>query len=271
MIINMRVALLLGFFLISTFVFAQTSVIADTVFNQTDHLNQKQGYWKKFYKNGKVAYQGFFKDDKPRGLFLRFHENGVVSARMTFSTCGDTASAILYNTLRREVAKGKYLNTKKHSVWNYFAPDGRLVFTEEFNEGAKNGRFLTYYPNGQVYEQVTWRNNEKNGPTLQYYPDGSIKSTIFYKNGIEQGIIKTYYFGGQERLDGAYENGLKHGRWTLFSAEGEVVNVIIYEMGIAKNHDELVEKETREFEKMLKNVGKIQEPSIEEFLRGTGF
>jgi antitoxin component YwqK of YwqJK toxin-antitoxin module len=261
----------LGFLFVSSIAFAQTTVIADTVFNQTDHLNQKQGYWKKTYRNGKIAYQGYFKDDKPRGAFLRFHENGVVSARMNFSSCGDTSTAILYNTLKREVAKGKYLRTKKHGVWNYFAPDGRLVFTEEFNEGKKNGKFLTYYPNGSVYEQVTWKDNEKNGPTLQYYPDGSFKSTIFYKNGVEDGMIKTFYFGGQVRLEGAYENGLKQGRWSLYSNEGEVVNVIDYEKGVAKNHDELVEKETREFEKLLKNIGKINEPSIDEFVRGMGF
>ena len=43
----------------------------DTIFNQTDQNKLKQGFWKKSYPNGKVAYRGFFKDDKPRGVFKR--------------------------------------------------------------------------------------------------------------------------------------------------------------------------------------------------------
>lgn len=60
--------------LLSTGLSAQQAAVADTVFNQVDNNNLKQGHWKKYYKNGKVAYKGYFKDDKPRGVFLRYHE-----------------------------------------------------------------------------------------------------------------------------------------------------------------------------------------------------
>jgi antitoxin component YwqK of YwqJK toxin-antitoxin module len=266
-----KILILTSILLFSLLGFAQTTAVSDTVFNQTDHLNQKQGYWKKFYRNGKMAYQGFFKDDKPRGAFVRFHETGVVSARLNFSHCGDTATAILYNTLTRRVAEGKYLRTKKHGIWNYFAPDGRLVFTEEFNEGVKNGRFLTYYANGQVFEQVTWKNDEKNGSTVQYYPNGTTKSMVFYKYGLEDGHIRTYYVGGEVRLEGMYSRGVKSDTWRILSPEGKVLNLITYVNGVATNHDELVEKETKELELLLKNAGKIQEPAIEDFVRGMGF
>jgi antitoxin component YwqK of YwqJK toxin-antitoxin module len=247
---------------------AQESTKTDTIFNQIDHLNQKQGYWKKFYKNGKLAYHGFFKNDKPRGTFTRYHENGVISAKLIFSECGDTASTTLFNTLGREVASGTYLRTKKHGVWNYFGRDNSIVFTEEFDEGKKHGKFLTYYPSGQIYEMVSWSNDQKNGSTVQYYPDGKTKSMIFYKEGIADGPIRTYYIGGEVRLEGNYANGLKDGTWKILDPDGKVLNEIEYVQGLATNHDELVEKESRELEELMKNIGKIPEPSIEDFVGG---
>ena len=244
---------------------------ADTVFNQIDHLNRMQGHWKKFYRNGKVAYKGFFRDDKPRGEFIRFHENGVINAKMHFSACGDTAQATLYNTLGRQVAIGKYLKKQKHGVWNYYTPNGNLVFTEEFREGKKHGKFLTYYPTGQVFEQVTWQNDKKNGSTIQYYLNGQAKSMLFYKDGIEEGAVRLYHPDGEFRLEGAYANGLKDGVWKFYGESGKVIKQISYTQGIASNHDELVEKETKELERLLKNICKIQEPSIEQFVGGRGF
>jgi hypothetical protein len=76
--------------------FAETAQ-QDTVFNQVDHLNRRQGHWKKRYKNGEIAYHGFFKDDKPRGDFsvttkMEFYElsspkvNVAIQQRLFSST-----------------------------------------------------------------------------------------------------------------------------------------------------------------------------------------
>ncbi|HPF93125.1 MAG TPA: hypothetical protein PLV65_04280 [Tenuifilaceae bacterium] len=247
---------------------SQETVESDTIFNQVDHLQQKQGHWKKFYRHGSKAYQGFFKDDKPRGEFIRYHENGEVSARLLFTECGDTAQATLYNTVGRKMAAGKYLRTKKHGVWNYFGQLGEVVFTESYDEGKKHGEFITYYPSGEVYEKVTWENDQKNGPTVQFYPDGSTKSLLFYKDGLENGPIKTYYMGGDVRLEGQYANGLKDGIWKLHNPETNEVKQTEYVNGVATNFDELVEKETQELDELIKNIGKISEPTINDFVGG---
>jgi antitoxin component YwqK of YwqJK toxin-antitoxin module len=243
----------------------------DTVFNQIDHLNRMQGHWKKHYRSGKIAYKGFFKDDKPRGNFIRYHENGIVSAKLIFSQCGDTAQASLFSPLGREVAQGKYLRKQKDGVWNYLNSSGAIVFTEEYKEGKKHGKFQNYYPSGQVFEMVTWQNDKKNGSTVQYYLNGQTKSMIFYKDGVEDGPVRLYYPDMEVRLEGNYAKGVKDGVWKFFDEKGKELKVIEYKMGVATNQDELVRKETDELEKLLKNIGKIQEPSIEEFVGGRGF
>lgn len=263
----MRTKVLLLFLLMGTRVFSQGSSSIDTVFNQVDHRQQKQGFWKKSYKNGNLAYRGFFKDDKPRGEFVRYHENSVVSARMQFTECGDTAQVTLFNTVGKEVAKGKYLRTKKHGVWNYYGQNKSIVFTEEYKEGMKHGSFITYYPTGEIYEKISWANDLKNGSTVQYYPDGTTKSMLFYKNGLEDGPIRTYYMNNHVRLEGQYSKGLKEGVWKIYSADNEVIMQAEYSKGVAANFDEMVEKETKELDKLLRNIGKIQEPTVEDFVR----
>lgn len=264
-------AFLLVVFISANSAVAHVSLPSDTVFNQTDSRNLKQGFWKKHYKNGKVAYQGFFKDDKPRGEFLRYHENGRLSARMTFSTCGDTAQTTLFSTDGIELAQGVYLRTKKHGQWLYYGQNKRVVYTESFNQGMKHGTFITYYPNGQVYEEVVWSNDEKHGVARQFYPDGTAKSNLLYKHGLEDGPIQTFYTNGQIRLKGQYVQGLKEGIWQIFSPENKVINRIEYQKGIASNWDELAEKETKELEDLLKNIGKIQDPTIEDFYRAGAY
>lgn len=267
----MRTKALLLFLLIATGVFSQESPSIDTVFNQVDHLHQKQGFWKKSYRNGSLAYKGFFKDDKPRGEFIRYHENGMVSALMLFTECGDTARVTLFNNDGKAMAKGKYLRTKKHGVWNYYGQNKSIVFTEEYNEGMKHGNFITYYPTGEVYEKISWKGDLKNGPTVQYYPGGTTKSMLFYVDGLEDGPIRTYFLNGEVRLEGQYSKGLKEGFWKIYSADNKVIKEYEYSKGIAANFDELVEKETRELDALLKNIGKIQEPTIEDFVRAGGY
>ena len=44
----------------------------DTLINYTDINNMKQGVWRKVYPNGKLAYEGKFRNDKPIGVFNRY-------------------------------------------------------------------------------------------------------------------------------------------------------------------------------------------------------
>ena len=246
--------------------FSQT----DTIFNQTDHLNRMQGHWKKYYKNGNIAYKGFFKDNRPMETLTRYHENGLISTQMIFSQCGDTAQASLYNTLGRMVATGNYVKKLKHGTWNYLNDKKEVVFSEQFKEGKKHGKFTNYFITGEVFEEVNWQNDNKNGATILYFINGQIKSMLFYVDGKENGPIRLYYTDGNFRLKGQYKDGLKDGVWEFYDISGSVTKQISYAMGIASNHDELVDRETKELDLLLKNVGKIQEPSIEDFVRGQG-
>lgn len=244
---------------------------SDTIFNQTDNQGKKQGFWKKRYPNGRVAYQGYFLDNKPRGTFLRYHENGIVRAKLVFSACGDSATATLYSPLGREAARGEYYRTRKNGKWSYYNAAQQLVLTEEYVHGQRHGISQSFYPNGAVYEQVFWRNEQRHGPTIQYHDNGVIKASAGFDEGVQHGPIRVYYYAGGLRMEGHYNRGLKDGEWRIFSPQGAEISKTTYQQGVASNEEEMLRQASQELEQLLKNAGRINEPSIEDFVGSSGF
>ena len=65
--------------------------------NVTDATGKKQGPWVKNYPDGKIMYEGTFRDDKPVGLFKRYNEKGVLQSELTFSDNKDEAQAVFFH------------------------------------------------------------------------------------------------------------------------------------------------------------------------------
>ena len=91
----------------------------DTI-NQVDKLNLKQGYWTKKYPNGKKAYEGRFKDDKPIGEFKRFREDGTLKVALNYNNTGNYSKATFYSSDGKVVAEGFYADKNKDSLWQYY-------------------------------------------------------------------------------------------------------------------------------------------------------
>ena len=91
----------------------------DTLWNQTDALGMKQGYWKKLSPEGGLIYKGFFKGDRPVGKMQRFYVNGKKQADLNYIEGTDEAYATIYYQNGKPAANGKYLDMQKDSVWSY--------------------------------------------------------------------------------------------------------------------------------------------------------
>ena len=48
----------------------------DSAINQTDAKGLKQGFWKAKFDNGRIKYEGYFKDNHPVGELKRYYEEG---------------------------------------------------------------------------------------------------------------------------------------------------------------------------------------------------
>ena len=233
----------------------------DTVFNQTDPEGLKQGYWKKYYPNGNLMYQGFFENDRPVGEMKRYFESGNLKAIMIFDEQTDYVSAKIYYENGTLASNGFYTDSKKDSIWNYYSfYDKKLKSSESYKKGIKQGFSSEYYPSGSCYEKTEWKNNIKDGIREQYFEDGSVRLKTSYIHGELSGNFIVYYSNGKPMVKGQYEDDKREGDWVYFNENGSVNYIIHYSDGKPLNKEELTRQQQEFFRKIEENIGKYQEP-----------
>jgi antitoxin component YwqK of YwqJK toxin-antitoxin module len=254
-------------------IFNPISILAqsDTVFNQTDAKNLKQGYWKKSYPNGKLMYKGFFKDNKPVGEMRRYFESGALKALLNYNSKGEYARARLFYENGQVAAEGNYFNSTKDSTWVYYSFYDRTVTSREsYLRGARHGMMINYYNNGDVSEKIEWKNNQKSGIWEQYFKGNILRLKAFYINNKLEGDFVVYAENNKPYLHGNYKNDLREGKWTFYKVDGTVETELEYKQGKSADEDKLV-KEQQEFFKLIdENQGKFEEPDENNFLSPSG-
>ncbi|PIF05262.1 MAG: hypothetical protein CSA36_07625 [Draconibacterium sp.] len=227
--------------------------------NQTDANGLRQGLWKKQQPNGRLLYEGHFKDGKPVGEWKRYHPGGQIKAIINYQSDSDTANVQLFDENGRKAAEGTFLNKKKTGFWRYYSGT-RIISDEQYLNGEKNGTAHTYYNSGEILEATDWKNGKKEGNYRIYYKNG--KPFMKYKNqdNKRNGLFLTYYPNGKTELEAAYKNGLRNGNWIYFKENGDKWYTLIY------NNGELLNPTVRDsiagilFQQMENNRDKYNDP-----------
>ena len=263
--INRRKELLVYILLviISPVTLAQENISSDTLFNYIDDSGLKQGHWKKYFDNGDMEYEGYFKNDKPVGEFKRFFPGNKIKAIMNYMEDGKTVKANLFYQNAKKAAEGTFINTKKEGPWKYFSYyGGHLSSLENFINGKKDGVSYQYYENGKINEEIHWKNGIKQGKWARYYLNEKPVVSSTYLNDKLNGDYQAFYQDGKLKVKGVYWKDFRHGKWLYYNEKGEIKLTIKYHYGEVLNKDELNEYERKIFETFEKEVGKIMEPDL---------
>jgi antitoxin component YwqK of YwqJK toxin-antitoxin module len=263
----MGIRFFLSFLMIYCIGAASIHAQSDTIFNQTDTKNQKQGYWKKSYPNGKLMYKGFFKDNKPAGEMLRYFESGALKAVLNYDNTGEYAHARLFYEDGQLAAEGRYYNSLKDSTWVYYSYyDRSLTARETYLKGARHGMTISFYNNGDISEKIEWRNDKKSGIWEQYFKGNTLRLKGFFVDNKLEGEFLVNYEDGKPYVKGVYVNDQRNGKWTFFKQDGTVETELEYMLGKAANKDKLDEEQQEFFRIIDENLGKFEEPDETNFL-----
>jgi len=209
------------------------AVFSQDTLNQTDLTGLKQGYWRKSNQNGLLIYEGHFKDNIPFGKFTYYYANGKVRTLSVISDEGRVARSTSWFPNGRMMAKGKYINEKKDSVWQFFSEiDGSLVSEENYEAGVKEGIENVFYPGKGIAEIITWRQGKKEGLWEQFYDDGTRKLKGTYRNDEKEGALETFFVSGKILCTGQYKNGHQDGIWSYYDEMGNLTIKEYYESGV---------------------------------------
>lgn len=234
----MKILSLLLFF-VSIGTFAQV--------NQKDAQGRKQGVWKKPYPNNAIfKYVGQFKNDKPYGKFVYYHESGAVEAVIQFKLDG-TARCKMYHESGYMMAKGNYIDQKKDSIWLFYDDRGIISYQEGYKNGKLHGERIVYYEpqNGKylIASFSNWKNGLQHGPYKKYHTNMKLAEEGKWVDGQRDGMVKHYYPSGKQSRIERYQFGVKHGYWIFYNPEGKQAGYHLYLHGRRLKGKELEARE----------------------------
>lgn len=189
--------------------------------NQKDSEGRKHGLWGQTYKDSYVyKYQGNFNHGNPVDTFVYRYESGAISAVMVFSNKGKVARAKLYHETGYLMAKGKYINKLKDSLWIQFDSRGKFSYTDNWKNGKLHGEKVVYYETDKTTgktlpaQVISYKNGLLDGPVKEYFQGGKIKMEANYKEDYFDGAVKKYHPNGKVSSVERWSHKVKHG-WSI--------------------------------------------------------
>ncbi len=200
------------------FAFAQNG----TQINKTDNNGKKQGVWKK-YEQGKLVYEGQFKDNIPYGTFKYYHKNGKLKSETNFIQGVHKVKTIIYYENGHKASEGNFIDQQKDGEWRYFNQNDSLLKIENYKNGSKNGLWKTYSSeNGKLLEECEYLDGQRNGIHRTYYTNGNISLEENFVKGKTNGKSTAYYPNGNISLTGNYHLGWREGEWHQYDIKGKI-------------------------------------------------
>lgn len=195
--------------------------------NVTDKNGKKQGPWKK-YADGKLLYEGQFKDDVPVGTFKYYHTNGKLKSETEFLQGVHKVRTVMYHENGHKASEGAYIDQQKDGEWRYYSNRDTLIKIENYKLGKRDGLWETYSTSGVLLEECNYLNDKRNGVYRTYYLNGNVSLEENYVAGKTNGLSTSYYPNKNVSMTGNHHNGVRDGEWSTYDANGKIRNTTLY-------------------------------------------
>ena len=212
------------------FLFLTISGFSQNAINQVDGQGQKQGLWIKRDQNGILIYQATFKNDNQIGEMKRFHPNGKTKAVLNFSVDTHESAAQLFDERGNLIAEGNYIEQKKSGNWKYLI-NSKIVLTENYRDGMKDGVSQRYYSTGELLEESNWQADKLNGVYRTYFQDGKILLECNYTNSRRNGKFVSHFPNGHPEIEGSYVEDERDRDWNYYDSDGNLLYTLKFENG----------------------------------------
>ena len=113
-------------------------------------------------------------------------------------------------------------------------PTVRELYTCD-RQGRKQGKYESWYHNGQRCELSQYIDGKEEGMTQHWYADGKPYAIYNMCYGLKEGLAYTWFQNGMMKTVEHYMSGLLNGTVTHFSEGGNKIHESIFEFGELKN------------------------------------
>ena len=95
----------------------------------------RQGVWKTFYPEQKIAEELTHVDDQLQGPWLQYYTDGTIKMKGQYENGVKTGLFILNHPNGKLEAKGMYANSLKEGLWEQFDEEGNITKEEIYRRG----------------------------------------------------------------------------------------------------------------------------------------
>ncbi|CAL2086613.1 tetratricopeptide repeat protein [Tenacibaculum sp. 190524A05c] len=198
-----------------------------------DDKGGKKGSWTWYFDFGKVKETASYKDGELEGENLMYHENGKLYIQARYSKGTLNGEYKYYNDKGALIQKKYFKENKLDGVYNaYFSVGEELPeFYVPYKDGVKDGEFLEYYANGDVYYKANYSGDNVVGTAKKFHFNKKLSSEIEYSGESMNGSYRSYHDNGQLQEDGQTLEGQYHGPWKIYYDNGVLQNEFTYDKG----------------------------------------
>lgn len=186
--------------------------------NQFNEDHKRTGVWKKYHSNNRIRYIGTFVNGKEVGSFKYYD---ITSSKhptiiKDFLINSDSAKVRYYNLDGKLRSIGYMIGRNRVGKWIYYFPNGNLFSEETYVNGKLEGELKNYYKNGKVLEITEYEKGKKNGFSKKFSDKGILIEEVHYLNDKLHGKGKYFELNGDLKEEGIYKNGLRDGKWEFY-------------------------------------------------------
>ena len=215
--------------------------------------DKKHGKFYNYHRNGKVSTEGWFIDGVRTGDWTFYNKLGNVTDKEYYNK-GNTRKYTEDYDVHGKLESRTYFNEQLTTQIDYYNPEGEiyesLIYDKNGNvdykrtnflghkthegstkNGALNGDFTWYFPNGKVKSKTTFKNDNRHGEYVRYHLNGKIAQKVNYVNGEFEGKCTWFYPNGKKETEINYQKGNRHGEAIWYYENGEISQKTIYEYG----------------------------------------
>jgi antitoxin component YwqK of YwqJK toxin-antitoxin module len=184
------------------------------------------GEYKKWYNNGQMNFQGYYKDGERENEYKSWRPTGQLLEHMIYNKDG----------------------TNEYKMWY----ENEQIWMHMYSKGDKReGEYKRWYEDGKLMVQKFYKDGEEEGECKWWHPNGRLASQGYYKEGKLEGEFKSWDKDGQL---------LEH---IVYGNEGKIVKLKRYHnCGVLDLEKTLIENDTYELTRYYECDGKIHDQVI---------
>ena len=189
------------------------------------------GYWKNYYKNGKLKIEGNRKNFQLDSIWKFYSERGKITKAVNYSEGKKNGFTLTYDT------------------------NQLVTYKENFINDIKQGNSYSYYPSGKTKQITPYVKGRPDGYAYEYSEDSVLITILKYQGGIlasvdklnrkdelgkKQGVYKEFYEDGKLKSEKKYKDDVIDGYVKSYDIKGNLINTEKFNNGkVVKNAPEL--------------------------------